>query len=129
MAAFQHSRMGGMPPPVNFGRCASIPAWASDQARLSNLAARVHFNEDALAMSFDPANTAMLRLAGARPEGTGGSRPVSLSGQLSLLNVAGPASFRFEGFNVRSDAASLAADGEWNHGVSAVTSMRATPLE
>jgi hypothetical protein len=77
-----------------------------DQARLVNLAARVDWNGDRLALAFDPASEASLQWATASS-----SRPLKLSGTLAIP-AAG--SWDFDALTASSGPATLGVDGSWH---------------
>jgi hypothetical protein len=82
---------------------------ASDHARIGQLTARVHLDDQELRIAFDPAEPATLRLPGEQEP-----RAFKLSGELAVLNQAMPASFRFDAFDVRTGDSAIIAQGEWN---------------
>jgi hypothetical protein len=78
---------------------------ASDQARLSQLAARLHMNERELTVQFDRSAAATLH------EGAG-PRPLTLSGQLAR-QAAPSKAWHFDALAVTSGAGSMVANGSW----------------
>jgi len=79
---------------------------ASDQARLSQLAARLHMNERELTVQFDRSAAVQLRAGGAEP------RTLTLSGQLARQRAPSNA-WRFDALTVASGAGSAVANGSW----------------
>ena len=80
---------------------------ASDQSRISQVAARVHMNERELTLQFDHSSEVMLRYAVAEP------RALTLSGQLARLPGTSGA-WQFDEFAIASGAGSAVAQGQWN---------------
>ena len=81
----------------------------SDHARIGQLAARLHFDEDGLRASFDPVDSVTVHLPGTEE-----SRTFSLGGELVVPGSPAPAGAKFDSFDVRSGESSLIAQGEWN---------------
>jgi len=79
-----------------------------DHARIGHVAAHLQLSAGGLALTFDPANTMNLRVPGAQEP-----RALNLGGRLVALNSA-DTTVRFEDFSMRSDAGTVAAQGEWN---------------
>ena len=81
---------------------------AADRSRVSHVAGRLQLDAGELAIDFDAANTASLRVPGAAEP-----RTLNVGGRVVVLNSAESA-VRFENFTVRSDAGTIEAGGEWN---------------
>ena len=78
----------------------------SDHLRVSNLAAKLQFDEKELRVSFDPAVSASVRFAGDE-----NPRAFNLGGDLVAARSSG--GMHFETFEVHGDAMALTAQGEW----------------
>jgi uncharacterized protein YhdP len=78
----------------------------SDHLRISNLAARLQYDENALRVSFDPDVSASLQAVGDE-----NPRVFNLAGDLVAPNISG--ALEFEAFGVHSGAMTLTAQGQW----------------
>jgi len=89
----------------------------SDHARISQVFAGVRFDARQLELIFDPANAATLRMNAQEP------RPLVLAGHLSITNSPDAPGLRFADFNLRSNDATLSADGAWGDELSLATPL------
>ncbi len=79
---------------------------ATDRARVSQLAAHVHFDSRELTFDFDPNTASELRLNQMDP------RPIALGGRLTVAHAS--AALRLEELSVRSGESSILASGVWD---------------
>jgi hypothetical protein len=84
---------------------------AADDARVSQLAARLELENGQARLSFDPSSAVNIRLAGMEQP-----RTVRLGGVLSLREAGLTPTLVFTQFQVQSGDASLSADGGWGLG-------------
>ena len=82
---------------------------ASDRLRISDLAAGLQFDENALRFTFDPKVATTLEGSGVE-----GAREVNVGGQLVVSNKTQATGIRFEAFDARSSGSSLTAQGPWS---------------
>jgi hypothetical protein len=80
----------------------------SDQVRIAQLATQLQLNGTTLTFTFDPANSATLRVDPMAEE-----RPFTLGGQL-VVSSTQPANLRFDALTARSGASFIAAQGAWD---------------
>jgi uncharacterized protein YhdP len=80
---------------------------ATDNARLSQLAALVHFDARELTLDFDPRAPAALRIGHVEDP-----RPVLLGGRLTVAHAT--STLRLEELSLRSGASSIEASGAWD---------------